>query len=88
LPKPGKKVETPEGIGRVDDLDVLGGRVRVSFLERPPMTFAASEVRLLASPTGAPVTPTPQPQQSPSSELEDISSDEHCDDRDDEPDKS
>jgi hypothetical protein len=25
-------------------LDVLGARVRVSFFERPPMTFAASEV--------------------------------------------
>jgi len=73
LPKPGKRVETPEGLGRVDDLDVLGGRVRVSFFERPPMTFLASEVRLLpsdqnapnprgaprttANPAGAPATP-------------------------------
>lgn len=54
LPKPGKRVETPEGVGRVEDLDVLGGRVRVSFFERPPMTFAASEVRLAAPPPGAP----------------------------------
>jgi cell fate regulator YaaT (PSP1 superfamily) len=61
LPKPGKRVETPEGIGRVDDLDVLGGRVRVSFLERPPMIFAATEVRLLASQPSGGVTPTPQP---------------------------
>jgi cell fate regulator YaaT (PSP1 superfamily) len=77
LPKAGKKVETPEGIGRVDDLDVLAGRVRVSFPERPPMTFAASEVRLLAGPPGSPTTPTPQPQDGAPSELEDISSDEH-----------
>lgn len=61
LPKPGKKVETPEGIGRVEDLDVLGGRVRVSFFERPPMTFAASEVRLVAAQPNQQVTPTPQP---------------------------
>jgi cell fate regulator YaaT (PSP1 superfamily) len=61
LPKPGKKVETPEGIGRVDDLDVIGGRVRVSFFERPPMTFAASEVRLVAAQANNQVTPTPQP---------------------------
>jgi cell fate regulator YaaT (PSP1 superfamily) len=61
LPKPGKKVETPEGVGRVDDLDVLGGRVRVSFFERPPMTFAASEVRPLATDAGAGATPTPTP---------------------------
>jgi len=82
LPKPGKKVETPEGIGRVDDLDVLGGRVRVSFLERPPMTFAASEVRLVAGPPGAQTTPTPRPQQGTSSELEEMSSDEHSSDDD------
>jgi cell fate regulator YaaT (PSP1 superfamily) len=83
LPKAGKKVETPEGIGRVDDLDVLGGRVRVSFLERPPMTFAASEVRLLAGQPGGPVTPTPQPQDATPSELADISSDEHSSSDDD-----
>jgi cell fate regulator YaaT (PSP1 superfamily) len=79
LPKPGKKVETPEGIGRVDDLDVIGGRVRVSFLERPPMTFAASEVKLVAVPSNGPVTPTPQPQQGTPTELQDLSSDEHHD---------
>lgn len=60
LPKPGKRVETPEGIGRVDDLDVLGGRVRVSFLERPPQAFPASEVRAL-DPAGGSATPTPVP---------------------------
>jgi cell fate regulator YaaT (PSP1 superfamily) len=59
LPKPGKRVETPEGVGRVEDLDVLAGRVRVSFFERPPMTFAASEVRLVAPPQGAPGSPRP-----------------------------
>jgi cell fate regulator YaaT (PSP1 superfamily) len=59
LPKPGKKVETPEGVGRVEDLDVLGGRVRVSFFERPPMTFAAADVRPIAPDPGAAVTPEP-----------------------------
>jgi cell fate regulator YaaT (PSP1 superfamily) len=68
LPKPGKKVETPEGVGRVDDLDVLGGRVRVSFLERPPMTFAAAEVRPLAAEPGATPTPTPVPVEAPPSD--------------------
>jgi len=61
LPKPGKKVETPEGVGRVDDIDVIGGRVRGSFFERPPMTFAASEVRQFAADPGATPTPTPAP---------------------------
>jgi cell fate regulator YaaT (PSP1 superfamily) len=68
LPKPGKRVETPEGVGRVDDLDVLGGRVRVSFFERPPMTFAASEVRLVANDPGAAPTPTPVPVDVPASD--------------------
>jgi cell fate regulator YaaT (PSP1 superfamily) len=77
LPKAGKKVETPEGIGRVDDLDVLAGRVRVSFPERPPMNFAASEVRLLAGQPGASVTPTPQPQSGTLAEMDDVGSDEH-----------
>jgi len=75
LPKAGKRVETPEGIGRVDDLDVLGGRVRVSFFERPPMTFAASEVKLVANQPNAPATPTPQPQNIPPSDGEDDGSD-------------
>jgi cell fate regulator YaaT (PSP1 superfamily) len=71
LPKPGKRVETPEGVGRVDDLDVLGGRVRVSFFERPPMTFAVSEVRLVASDPGGVPTPTPVPAEAPPSDSED-----------------
>ncbi len=62
LPKAGKRVETPEGIGRVDDLDVLGGRVRVSFFEKPPMNFAVSEVRLVANDPNfrGPASPRPQ----------------------------
>jgi cell fate regulator YaaT (PSP1 superfamily) len=45
LPKLGKRVETPDGPGRVDDLDVLRGRIRVSFPDRPPVTYAAADVR-------------------------------------------
>ncbi len=76
LPKPGKRVETPEGVGRVDDLDVLGGRVRVSFFERPPMTFAASEVQLVANQPNFPVTPTPQPRDVPAVDGEENPSDD------------
>jgi cell fate regulator YaaT (PSP1 superfamily) len=76
LPKPGKRVETPEGVGRVDDLDVLGGRVRVSFFERPPMTFAASEVRLVANQPNSPATPTPQPRDIPAVDGEESGSDD------------
>jgi hypothetical protein len=40
---------------------VLGGRVRVSFFERSPMTFAASEVRPVAPAPGEAEAPTPTP---------------------------
>jgi cell fate regulator YaaT (PSP1 superfamily) len=48
LPKLGKRVETPDGPGRVDDLDVLRGRIRVSFPDRPPVTYGAADVRAAA----------------------------------------
>jgi len=47
LPKLGKKVQTPDGIGRVDDLDVLGRRVKVIFPDRPAATYSADEIHLL-----------------------------------------
>jgi cell fate regulator YaaT (PSP1 superfamily) len=57
LPRMGKRVETPEGVGRVDDLDILGGRIRVSYPDRPPAVFTAAEVRPLA----VPGPPQPEP---------------------------
>jgi cell fate regulator YaaT (PSP1 superfamily) len=57
LPKIGRQVQTPDGIGRVDDLDVLARKVRVSFPDRPSATFDADEVH----PLNANVTPTPAP---------------------------
>ena len=42
LPKLGKRVSTPEGEGRVGDLDVLRGRVRVYFQDGPPQVFSAA----------------------------------------------
>jgi cell fate regulator YaaT (PSP1 superfamily) len=47
LPKLGKQVNTPDGLGRVDDIDVLGRRVRVSFFDRPPVTYDADQVHQL-----------------------------------------
>jgi cell fate regulator YaaT (PSP1 superfamily) len=70
LPRPGKRVETPEGVGRVDDLDVLGGRVRVAFFERPPMTFTASEVRPIGPEPNGATTPTPVPADAPPSDTD------------------
>jgi cell fate regulator YaaT (PSP1 superfamily) len=44
LPRIGKRVVTPDGVGRVGDLDVLRGRVRVTFDDKPPKVFTASEI--------------------------------------------
>jgi cell fate regulator YaaT (PSP1 superfamily) len=45
LPRIGKRVETPDGVGRVGDLDVLRGRVRVLFQDAPPKVYTAGEVK-------------------------------------------
>jgi cell fate regulator YaaT (PSP1 superfamily) len=52
LPRSGKRVTTPEGVGRVGDVDVLRERVRVYFEDQPPKVFSASDVQLLAPPQG------------------------------------
>jgi cell fate regulator YaaT (PSP1 superfamily) len=54
LPKQGKRVTTPEGVGRVGDLDVLRGRVRVYFDGHPPKTFTADELQ----PAPPPIPPS------------------------------
>ncbi len=50
LPKQGKRVTTPEGIGRVGDVDVLQGKIRVYFEDQPPRVYTASEVKPLHPP--------------------------------------
>ena len=60
LPKMGKRVATPDGVGRVGDLDVLRGRVRVYFDGQPPKTFTADELQP-APPPPAPSPPPPSP---------------------------
>ena len=58
LPKVGKKVLTPEGMGRVLDLDILKQRVRVYLEEGGAKSFAAAEVRSANAPHSA---QTPEP---------------------------
>ncbi len=50
LPRIGKQVGTPEGVGRVGDVDVLRGRVRVTFQDKPPKVFAASALETTPPP--------------------------------------
>jgi cell fate regulator YaaT (PSP1 superfamily) len=54
LPRSGKRVTTPEGVGRVGDVDVLRERVRVYFEDQPPKVFAATDVRLVNPPGEGP----------------------------------
>jgi cell fate regulator YaaT (PSP1 superfamily) len=54
LPRAGKRVTTPEGVGRVGDVDVLRERVRVYFEDQPPKVFPAADVSVLAPPPGEP----------------------------------
>ncbi len=66
LPKLGKRVSTPEGEGRVADLDVLHGRVRVYFQDGPPQVFSAEQVKQLGPPPGSgPVQTEPDPGDEP-----------------------
>jgi cell fate regulator YaaT (PSP1 superfamily) len=59
LPKLGKRVTTPDGTGRVGDLDVLQRKVRVYFEDRPPKVFGADEVQTMSPPGGgAPMAAT------------------------------
>jgi cell fate regulator YaaT (PSP1 superfamily) len=65
LPKVGKRVSTPEGEGRVADLDVLHGRVRVYFQDGPPQVFTADQVKTLTPPGGAAPPAEPEPSDEP-----------------------
>jgi cell fate regulator YaaT (PSP1 superfamily) len=60
LPKIGKRVTTPDGIGRVGDLDVLRGRVRVYFDGQPPKTFTAEDLQPAPPPPATPPTSRPE----------------------------
>jgi cell fate regulator YaaT (PSP1 superfamily) len=60
LPKPGRRVGTPDGFGRVGDVDVLRARVRVYFEDKPPKVFPASELSESPAPSAAPPRPGPR----------------------------
>jgi cell fate regulator YaaT (PSP1 superfamily) len=55
LPRIGRRVATPDGVGRVGDLDVLRGRIRVYFDGQPPKVFTADQI----APAPAPSSPPP-----------------------------
>jgi cell fate regulator YaaT (PSP1 superfamily) len=63
LPKPGKRVMTPKGEGKVQEVDILGGHVKVWFEGGPPQTFLAAEVQPILPPgqTARPAADEPEP---------------------------
>jgi cell fate regulator YaaT (PSP1 superfamily) len=61
LPKTGKAVETPDGPGRVVDLDVLAARIRVAFPDRPPATYAVADLRVQGAPAAEVSDPPSDP---------------------------
>jgi cell fate regulator YaaT (PSP1 superfamily) len=73
LPKVGKQVRTPDGVGRVDDLDILSRKIRVSFPDRPSATFDAGDVRPLdPSATPPPASVAAPPRDGPALPEEDL----------------
>jgi hypothetical protein len=54
---------TPKGEGKVQEVDILGGRVKVWFEGGPPQTFAAAEVQPILPPgqTARPAAEEPEP---------------------------
>jgi cell fate regulator YaaT (PSP1 superfamily) len=59
LPRLGKRVATPEGAGRVEDLNILAGKVRVAFPDRPAVVFDAADLQPIGADTAAPADHAP-----------------------------
>lgn len=62
LPKVGKRVNTPVGVGRVLEVDILGQRVRVGFEEGRAQVFSGAQVAPLSPPGGARPLPPDEPE--------------------------
>ncbi len=61
LPKLGKRVVTPDGEGRVQELDALRRRVRVSYPDGASRAYTAEEVQLASLASSGPSAPPPEP---------------------------
>ncbi len=59
FPKPGKRVMTPKGEGRVRDVDVLARTVRVALNDAGVETFSVDALSLASPATGDPSAATP-----------------------------
>ncbi|MBT6179658.1 MAG: stage 0 sporulation protein [Deltaproteobacteria bacterium] len=69
LPKPGKRVATPDGDGKVRDLDILRGKVRVFLNAGGMQEYEASQVeRITTQPDQPKKAKKPKPQDKPAAE--------------------
>lgn len=66
LPKVGKLVQTPAGVGKVLEVDVLAQRVRVLLEGGPPETFPGAVVSLLTPPGPSHASSSPSVETPPS----------------------
>jgi cell fate regulator YaaT (PSP1 superfamily) len=57
FPKQGRRVTTPQGEGRVRDVDVLARTVRVVFPDGQSESFTVEDVKAIAAPQGARAEP-------------------------------
>ncbi len=60
MPKLGKKIETPHGIGRVLDVNLLTGQIRVLLEDGPMETFTREQILAMRAEQAA-AEPTPEP---------------------------
>lgn len=61
MPKLGKKTETPHGIGRVLDVNLLTGQIRVLLDDGPMETFSREEILAMRQEQAA-AEPSPEPE--------------------------
>ena len=66
MPKLGKKIETPHGYGRVLDVNLLTGLIRVSLDDGPMETFTREQILAMKQEKAA-TEPSPEPEPEPES---------------------
>ncbi len=68
MPKLGKKIDTPQGYGRVLDVNLLTGQIRVSLDDGPMVTFSREDILGMQTAAGqaeADSDPSPAPEPEP-----------------------
>ncbi len=71
MPKLGKKIDTPHGIGRVLDVNLLTGQIRILLDDGPMETFSREQILAMRQEqNAAEASPVPEPEAEPEPEPE------------------